>query len=210
MALIMETAGGVAETGEPGGASRRILDLQPTSIHQRKPIILGCKRDAEAVFKVSVARVAGWPCATRWSCHAWALIHTRHTRPSLPLTSAIPSAVPAGGGPRKVADATAERAVASFRQACLAGDGGLAAHGRRGACACSDCGGLSLLCACDMRVGCVCDVCAGVGVEWVGGGGSAIDRFIHSIQPLDCSTYHPKAAHYASAGGAAPPLPALA
>jgi fructose-1,6-bisphosphatase len=45
----------VAETGEPGGASRRILDLQPTAIHQRKPIILGCKRDAEAVLKVS-----GW------------------------------------------------------------------------------------------------------------------------------------------------------
>ncbi|GMR33412.1 hypothetical protein PMAYCL1PPCAC_03607, partial [Pristionchus mayeri] len=42
MAYIMEQAGGVATTGQ-----HRILDIQPTAIHQRSPIILGSKDDVE-------------------------------------------------------------------------------------------------------------------------------------------------------------------
>ncbi|CAD6184085.1 unnamed protein product [Caenorhabditis auriculariae] len=42
MAFIMEQAGGLATTG-----THRILDIQPTSIHQRAPIILGSKEDVD-------------------------------------------------------------------------------------------------------------------------------------------------------------------
>lgn len=42
MALIMEAAGGAASHG-----SGRILDIVPTSIHERAPIYIGCKRDVE-------------------------------------------------------------------------------------------------------------------------------------------------------------------
>ncbi|KAF8387084.1 fbp-1 [Pristionchus pacificus] len=42
MAYIMEQAGGLATTGKT-----RILDIQPTAIHQRSPIILGSKEDVE-------------------------------------------------------------------------------------------------------------------------------------------------------------------
>lgn len=30
---------------------QRVLDLQPTAIHQRAPIYLGCKRDVDLVHK---------------------------------------------------------------------------------------------------------------------------------------------------------------
>lgn len=40
MAFLAEAGGGVATTG-----TQRILDVTPTSIHQRMPIYLGCKRD---------------------------------------------------------------------------------------------------------------------------------------------------------------------
>ena len=40
MALIVEQAGGAATTG-----SDRILDLQPTSHHQRVPVILGSREE---------------------------------------------------------------------------------------------------------------------------------------------------------------------
>ncbi|GMF13798.1 unnamed protein product [Phytophthora lilii] len=43
MSFIMEQAGGMSTTG-----TERILDLVPTDIHQRSPIFLGCKRDADA------------------------------------------------------------------------------------------------------------------------------------------------------------------
>lgn len=40
MAYIMEQAGGMASTG-----SQNILDIQPTSIHQREPVAMGSSED---------------------------------------------------------------------------------------------------------------------------------------------------------------------
>ncbi|HEY6897243.1 MAG TPA: class 1 fructose-bisphosphatase [Rhodocyclaceae bacterium] len=42
MALIVEQAGGAATTGR-----QRILDVQPTALHQRVPVILGSKNEVE-------------------------------------------------------------------------------------------------------------------------------------------------------------------
>jgi fructose-1,6-bisphosphatase I len=44
MSFLIEKAGGAATTG-----TQRILDIEPTSIHQRSPIFLGCKRDVERI-----------------------------------------------------------------------------------------------------------------------------------------------------------------
>lgn len=44
MALLVEQAGGAATTGR-----QRILDLQPTHLHQRVPVILGSKQEVERV-----------------------------------------------------------------------------------------------------------------------------------------------------------------
>jgi fructose-1,6-bisphosphatase I len=44
MAMLIEQAGGAATTGR-----ERILDLQPTSLHQRVPVILGSKNEVERV-----------------------------------------------------------------------------------------------------------------------------------------------------------------
>jgi fructose-1,6-bisphosphatase I len=44
LALIAEQAGGMAVNG-----AERILDLQPTDIHQRTPLIVGSKREVEAL-----------------------------------------------------------------------------------------------------------------------------------------------------------------
>ena len=44
MAMIVEAAGGVATTG-----GKRILDLAPTSIHERTPIYLGSERDVDMI-----------------------------------------------------------------------------------------------------------------------------------------------------------------
>lgn len=44
MAFIVEQAGGVASTGR-----ERILEIQPTNIHQRVPVILGSKNEVERV-----------------------------------------------------------------------------------------------------------------------------------------------------------------
>ena len=44
MAMIVEQAGGVATTGR-----QRILDIQPTSLHQRVPVILGSRNEVERV-----------------------------------------------------------------------------------------------------------------------------------------------------------------
>jgi fructose-1,6-bisphosphatase I len=38
--MVVEQAGGAASTG-----SERILDIQPTSLHQRVPLIIGSKDD---------------------------------------------------------------------------------------------------------------------------------------------------------------------
>lgn len=45
MSFIMEQAGGKATTGE-----ERMLDVVPTSIHERRPIFLGCARDVDLVL----------------------------------------------------------------------------------------------------------------------------------------------------------------
>jgi fructose-1,6-bisphosphatase len=44
MALLAERAGGRASTG-----TRRILDLQPTSAHQRVPLIIGSADDVALI-----------------------------------------------------------------------------------------------------------------------------------------------------------------
>ena len=50
MALIVESAGGVASTGMFNGSVQRMLDLVPTNIHERCPVILGSKRDVDLVL----------------------------------------------------------------------------------------------------------------------------------------------------------------
>jgi fructose-1,6-bisphosphatase I len=47
MSMIVEQAGGISSSGK-----ERILDIIPKKIHQRCPIILGCKRDVEMVLKM--------------------------------------------------------------------------------------------------------------------------------------------------------------
>jgi fructose-1,6-bisphosphatase I len=42
MAFIIEQAGGAATTGR-----ERILELQPTGLHQRVPVFLGSKKEVE-------------------------------------------------------------------------------------------------------------------------------------------------------------------
>ncbi len=44
MAFIIEQAGGVCSAGR-----ERILDIKPTDIHQRVPLILGSKQEVERV-----------------------------------------------------------------------------------------------------------------------------------------------------------------
>ena len=44
MAMLVEQAGGAASTGR-----ERILDMQPTQLHQRVPVILGSKNEVERV-----------------------------------------------------------------------------------------------------------------------------------------------------------------
>jgi fructose-1,6-bisphosphatase I len=45
MSYIIEQAGGLATTG-----TQRILDLQPTSIHERCPVYMGSKDDVQDVI----------------------------------------------------------------------------------------------------------------------------------------------------------------
>jgi fructose-1,6-bisphosphatase I len=44
MAFIIEQAGGACTTGR-----ERILDIKPTGIHQRVPLILGSKNEVERI-----------------------------------------------------------------------------------------------------------------------------------------------------------------
>ena len=46
MAMLMEQAGGAATDGR-----QRILDIQPTSLHQRVPLFIGAKEEVEQVTK---------------------------------------------------------------------------------------------------------------------------------------------------------------
>lgn len=50
MAMIIEQAGGVASTGMFEGKIQRVLDLMPTQIHAKCPIIMGGKRDVQKVY----------------------------------------------------------------------------------------------------------------------------------------------------------------
>ena len=43
MAFLVEQAGGLASTGD-----KRIMEVMPTEIHQRIPVILGSKNEVEA------------------------------------------------------------------------------------------------------------------------------------------------------------------
>jgi fructose-1,6-bisphosphatase I len=43
MSLLVEQAGGAASTGR-----MRMLDVQPTGLHQRVPVFLGSKKEVEA------------------------------------------------------------------------------------------------------------------------------------------------------------------
>jgi fructose-1,6-bisphosphatase I len=46
MAMIVEAAGGAASTGR-----ERILEIQPTKLHQRVPVVLGSKNEVERVVR---------------------------------------------------------------------------------------------------------------------------------------------------------------
>ena len=50
MALIVEHAGGEANTGMFRGQCQNILDLVPTGIHDKCPVVLGCSRDVQRVL----------------------------------------------------------------------------------------------------------------------------------------------------------------
>jgi fructose-1,6-bisphosphatase I len=45
MSFIVEQAGGLATTG-----TQRIMELQPTGLHQRCPVIMGSKNEVERVI----------------------------------------------------------------------------------------------------------------------------------------------------------------
>lgn len=47
MAFIMEQAGGMATTG-----TTNILDIQPESIHQREPVVLGSPDDVQEYISI--------------------------------------------------------------------------------------------------------------------------------------------------------------
>jgi fructose-1,6-bisphosphatase I len=47
LAMIAEQAGGLATTGR-----KRILDIQPTDLHQRVPIVVGNRREIELYEKM--------------------------------------------------------------------------------------------------------------------------------------------------------------
>jgi fructose-1,6-bisphosphatase I len=50
MAMIMEQAGGAASTGMFRGQITRLLDLVPTGIHDKCPVLIGSTRDVDRVI----------------------------------------------------------------------------------------------------------------------------------------------------------------
>ena len=54
MAMLIEQAGGWASTGR-----QRMLEVNPTSIHQRIPVVLGSRREVERVEKYHAEYDAG-------------------------------------------------------------------------------------------------------------------------------------------------------
>ncbi len=56
LAMIVEQAGGAATTG-----AERILDIEPTSLHQKVPLIIGSREDVRdyiQFFKEAMASAA--------------------------------------------------------------------------------------------------------------------------------------------------------
>jgi fructose-1,6-bisphosphatase I len=51
MAMLVEKAGGAASTGMFRGTVTRMLDLVPTEIHEKCPVVIGCTRDVDRVLK---------------------------------------------------------------------------------------------------------------------------------------------------------------
>jgi fructose-1,6-bisphosphatase I len=51
MAMIVEQAGGKAVVGANATPGARILDVVPTSIHQRTSVVLGSADEVDAVLK---------------------------------------------------------------------------------------------------------------------------------------------------------------
>eukprot|EP00668_Euglena_longa_P001858 GGOE01002179.1.p1 GENE.GGOE01002179.1~~GGOE01002179.1.p1 ORF type:complete len:365 (-),score=105.70 GGOE01002179.1:163-1236(-) len=51
MAMMIEQSGGMASCGLFNGKLQRLLDIVPTSIHERCPVIIGSKRDVELVLE---------------------------------------------------------------------------------------------------------------------------------------------------------------
>jgi fructose-1,6-bisphosphatase I len=51
MAMIMEQAGGAASCGMFNGRIQRLLDIVPKQIHEKCPVVIGCKRDVNAVIE---------------------------------------------------------------------------------------------------------------------------------------------------------------
>jgi len=59
MAMIIENAGGIASAGMFNGKIQNVLDLTPSHIHDKCPIIMGGKRDVQVVYdKYAEAGVA--------------------------------------------------------------------------------------------------------------------------------------------------------
>jgi fructose-1,6-bisphosphatase len=57
MAMLVEQAGGAASTG-----STRIQDLVPSALHQRVPLILGCKAEVERIERYHLEHEQGLDC----------------------------------------------------------------------------------------------------------------------------------------------------
>ncbi|HUY84648.1 MAG TPA: class 1 fructose-bisphosphatase [Steroidobacteraceae bacterium] len=60
MAMLIEQAGGAASTGRS-----RILDLAPTELHQRVPLVLGCKAEVELIERYHLEHDRGLDTAYR-------------------------------------------------------------------------------------------------------------------------------------------------
>jgi fructose-1,6-bisphosphatase len=54
IAMLVEQAGGLATTG-----NQRVLDLQPTELHQRVPLILGSRREVERIERYHAEHAQG-------------------------------------------------------------------------------------------------------------------------------------------------------
>jgi fructose-1,6-bisphosphatase I / sedoheptulose-1,7-bisphosphatase len=54
MAMIVEQAGGAASTGRT-----RILDVVPAHLHQRVPLILGCRQEVERIERYHLEHEQG-------------------------------------------------------------------------------------------------------------------------------------------------------